>query len=489
MVQVDVFWSYGLGAGFAMTAARQLRARQEVRRAGGAYTKLASEAGEPRPGDGGVRELSTALAGEPAPPAGTSWWADFKDLLQNRYMMFNILFAALLFAPSGIYLVWGTPNWETMQVGGRGMPSWLIVTFAITNITQAILGFWVTERLIVNGRQYLGALQAWFGYFGMFFILVHGWDSFGWHRFFSEDKADFLAWNSQPALDQVNAWLTSDVALTLYGMGLILIPVMAVAMMRNFRTGYRLGGAFKPNAKPASASVLFVAYTAFLLSGVPVAVASHAILDQLGWILGGVVSAALIYGLLMRPGTGLFYFGYKKLGTEDAAYEQLLAKRNGGSRQPTATPAPGRGGLGPFTPGGVQAPPGPAPSTPARSRASGSLQPLGSAASTASRMSWSLKPMRSMTGRMIPGKSATVFSRRGTTVVLARRSMPATAAATTASTVVCFQIPPVLPFHTSAPAGSARLSSSIGVAKKVGCRVPHVTPVPRSSWRSELTSA
>lgn len=339
MVQVDVFWSYGLGASFAMTAARQLRARQQVRRAQG-DEQMAALAGEPSPGNRGPRDLAAELAGEPPAARDDSWWADFKDLLQNRYMLMNILYVALLFAPSGIYLLWGFPNWETMQAGNFNMPAWLIVSFAITNVTQGILGFWVTERLIVNGRQYLAALQAWFGYFGMFFILVHGWDSFGWHRFFSEDRADFLAWNSQPALDQVNAWLTSSVALTLYGMGVILIPVMAVMMLRNYRGGFRIGGAYAPSSRPLSAPLLVAAYTAFLLSGVPIAVVSHLILDQLGWILGGAVSAALIYGLVLRPGTGLFYRFYLKLAPEDAAYEQLRAQR-GGERRPASPAAPG----------------------------------------------------------------------------------------------------------------------------------------------------
>lgn len=332
MVQVDVFWAYGLGASFAMTAARQLRARQEIRSAGGAGSaELAAKVGQQSPSNAGGDELRAALSGEPAPAAGDSWWADFKDLMQNRYMLLNILYAALLFAPSGLYLVWGYPNWETMQVGDFSMPAWLIVSFAITNITQAILAFWVTERLIVHGRQYLGALQGWFGYFGMFFILVHGWDSFGWHRFFSEDKADFLAWNSEPAMTQVTNWVTSSVALSLWAMGLILIPVMAWIMLSNFRSGLRIGGAYAPNTKVAPMLVLVIAYAAFLFSGVPVAIVCHLILDQLGWVLGGVVNALWIYALLLRSGTGLFYLGYKRLSQEDAAYEKLLAKRGVGA--------------------------------------------------------------------------------------------------------------------------------------------------------------
>lgn len=327
MVQVDVFWSYGLGAGFAMTAARQLRARHQLRREAAADAALALKSGQPAAAEGGPDELRAALAGEPPPPPVDSRWADFKDLLQNRYMVVNILYAALLFAPSGIYLLWGFPNWETMQAGSFSMPAWLIVSFAITNTTQAILGFWVTERLIVSGRQYLAALQAWIGYFGMFFILVHGWDSFGWHRFFSEDRAAFLAWDQAPAIENVTSWLTSSVALTLYGMGLILIPLMIAIMVGNYRGGLALGGAFSPNRPAVAMPLMVAAYAAFLLSGVPLAIVSHLIIDQLGWILGAAVSAALIYLTCLSPRTGLFHHFYRYIAPEDAAYEKLRAER------------------------------------------------------------------------------------------------------------------------------------------------------------------
>jgi hypothetical protein len=331
MVQVDVFWSFGLGAGFAMASARQLRVRNEIRgRANAPTHDQLKESGEPAPWN---RDPETARQ-QPQP---TSGWSDFSDLLQNRYMMLNILYAALLFAPSGIYLLWGFTNWETMQAGGHSMPAWLIVGFAITNVTQAILGFWVVERLVVSGRQFLGAVATWFGYFGMFFILVNGWDKTGWHRFFSEDKADFLAWKSQPALDQVTDWLTSDVALTLYGMGVILIPVMAAIMISSIRSGYRIGGDYAPNRKPASTPVLVLLAAVGLLSGVPVAIVCHLLITSIGWVLGSLVSAAAIYLLLLHPRFGLFVRGYRLFALEDDAYERIRAR---GRARTTRDPLP-----------------------------------------------------------------------------------------------------------------------------------------------------
>jgi len=178
MVQVDVFWSYGLGASMGLAAGRQLVAQR-------------------------------------------------KPLAENPYFVKTVLFAALLFAPSGMYLLWNFPDWETMQLGDRGLPAWLVVLFAITNVTQAMLGFWVVERLLRAGRRYLAVLQVVGAYLGMFFILVHGWDGLGWRRFLSPDASSFAAWDGD-----WTAWLTSDVALTLLGMGAILLPVLFTALVR-----------------------------------------------------------------------------------------------------------------------------------------------------------------------------------------------------------------------------------------------------------------
>ncbi|MBI4896930.1 MAG: hypothetical protein HY827_01015 [Actinobacteria bacterium] len=370
MVQVDVFWSYGLGAGFAIAAARQLRVRQELRdRDGGgepaAELAKAGQTGSWNDGAEGQRRALSAdddfasgateralakdgpVAANGAPakrtttaPPAVGAWADFKDLLQNRFMVANVLYAAMLFAPSGIYLLWGFPNWETMQAGSHSMPAWLIVLFAITNVTQAIVGFWVTERLIVSGRQYLGFLQAWVGYFGMFFLLVNGWDKTGWHRFFSEDRADFKTWASEPALDQVTGWLTSDVALTLYGMGAILIPIMAVIMIRSLATGYRIGGEYRPDRKPAGTAIVTAVTVAMLLSGVPAAVVAHQMILWLGWIGGAIAGAAVIFVVLLWSRTGLLYRGYRMLALEDVAYRRLNAEGSrsvGDSVEPEVT--------------------------------------------------------------------------------------------------------------------------------------------------------
>src|SRR5687768_2053800 len=76
MVQVDIFWSYALGAGFAIANAHQL---EQERKAGRSAFDLRS----------------------------------FRD---------TILFLSCIFVPSGAYLVWAFPSWETMHVGDKNMP-------------------------------------------------------------------------------------------------------------------------------------------------------------------------------------------------------------------------------------------------------------------------------------------------------------------------------------------------------------------------------
>jgi len=135
MVQVDIVWSYAFGATFAACAGRQL-------------------AKQSRP-------------------------------FENKWFVFTLLFLSILFAPSGIYLLWEHTQWETMQVARTmsDIPGWLVVLFAVTNITQGILGFWISWKLVRKGNHY-GAHVNWMAAWIIFwFILVCGWDCTGYQRF------------------------------------------------------------------------------------------------------------------------------------------------------------------------------------------------------------------------------------------------------------------------------------------------------------------
>ncbi|WP_406302955.1 hypothetical protein OHA61_11160 [Streptomyces sp. NBC_00885] len=260
MVQVDVFWSYGIGASFATAATHQLRS-----------------------------------AAGPARHAGR--WSD-------PYLMATVLYCAVLFAPSGAWLLWGFPDWETMQAadGHGSLPAWLVALFAATNVSQGVLGYWVAARLIASGRVYAAFLQAGLGYTGMFFILVHGWDGRGYQRFFSADRESFATWPAQPApgetLSRMGDWLTSPVALTLYGMGIVLVPVMLALMIRWLRSGQRQASATVSGRLRILGTVLGAVFGLALGTAVGASVLVH----LLGWWLGVPVAVALAALLVVRRG-------------------------------------------------------------------------------------------------------------------------------------------------------------------------------------------
>lgn len=135
MVQVDVFWGYAWGASLAVACAHQLARK--------------------------------------AKPLETAFWAK------------TCLFLALFWAPTGLLLLMRHPSWETMQAAGSftELSVWLVLAFGISNITQGMLGFWVGQQLIRSGKLYAAQLNWIFGYFGMFFILLYGWDGLGYDRF------------------------------------------------------------------------------------------------------------------------------------------------------------------------------------------------------------------------------------------------------------------------------------------------------------------
>ena len=268
MVQVDVFWSYGIGAGFAYAAQKQLRDKPPTEENGG-------------------------------------WFA-------NEYFSMNLLYLATLFAPSGLYLLWQFTSWETMQALDKDMPAWLVTLFAITNVTQGMLGFWVTYKLLAAGKRYGAFLQIFLGYFGMFFILVHGWDGKGYQRFFSQDRAEFLRWTP----DNVVPWLTSPVAMTLGAMGMILIPVMISWMVRWIGEAQRSqvhqhgGGQVTWRQSP----IALAAFMLTLIFGVVLgtAIMASLLIHVLGWSLG-VLAFALLGGVGVVGPKGLLHAFWQHL--------------------------------------------------------------------------------------------------------------------------------------------------------------------------------
>ena len=178
MIQVDVFWAYAFGAMFASVACRQIRAEEG------------------------------------------KWW-------ESKYFMICVFYCGVFFAPSGAYLLWRMPQWESMQVFTSHLDLYnnpfLVVFFSVTNVTQGIVGYYVTYRFVKQGKYYAAYLQILLGYFCMFFILVHGWDGTGWQRFtYDMTLNEDTLWT--PGATNGLAFFGGEVAITLYTMGVLILP-------------------------------------------------------------------------------------------------------------------------------------------------------------------------------------------------------------------------------------------------------------------------
>lgn len=195
MVQVDVFWSYGLASGLALAAKRQLKEEK-------------------------------------------SPWV-------NKYFIATMLWTACVFAPSGAYLLWAFPYWETMFVARThtSIPAWLTAAFSLTNITQAWLGYYVTYRLIQAGKDRLAAFQTIWSHAAMLFILVIGWDGTGLKRFLYAGTGD--EWYAGVPYEWT-AWFSSPVFYALLGMAVVFIPSYFFMVVRWNREGRERFSAARP---------------------------------------------------------------------------------------------------------------------------------------------------------------------------------------------------------------------------------------------------
>lgn len=284
MVQVDVFWAYGLGAGFAMAASRQIK-------------KIQSSTDGTNPAS--LKDAKTKNPAEKIP-----FW-------KTTYFLINVLFLSLVFGPSGLYLVWQFTNWETMQALDKSMPGWLVTLFGFTNVSQGILAFWVVWKLLEKSKAFLGFLHVMLGYFGMFFILVHGWDGEGYKRFFSATREEYLTnWTWNTAL----SWLTSDVAITLYVMGIVMIPIMISIMSSWLEEGLELQGvSLGQEVKEGKGSpvqrILFFLGSVFI-GALGLAIVCSLLIHALGWIFGTVLSLGVLY-ILGISKYGILFVFYK----------------------------------------------------------------------------------------------------------------------------------------------------------------------------------
>ncbi|MBU0993350.1 MAG: hypothetical protein KJ737_12725 [Proteobacteria bacterium] len=260
MVQVDVFWSFAIGAGFAASASRQLETEEKP--------------------------------------------------FESRSFIYTLLWLSIFFVPSGATLLWGFPAWETMQVGTYDtIPAWLVALFSGTNVTQGILGYWIAYRFIRNGKTYAANLMWVIGYFLMFFILIHGWDGTGYQRFFycgTSWSGDFTSWvKGTFTLFSPVAWLVSPVAITLAIMGVILMPFLLKWMNMFIVEGKIMekeGDRVYPVVPLGLLDFQLVAFGGV----VGAAIVSSILIHLLGWILGFIVFSLIAYFVFLKE-NGILY--------------------------------------------------------------------------------------------------------------------------------------------------------------------------------------
>jgi hypothetical protein len=173
MVQVDVFWSYGLNAGLAIAASQTLAKEQ-------------------------------------------NWF-------ESKAFLMALLWTVLFFVPSGMFLLWINPGWETMFLAREhtSIPAWLVCLFSVTNVTQGILGFAVTAILLKKNMKRAAWLQVIGAHFAMFFILIVGWDGAGYQRFFY--AGDGIQWHNNHEF-AFSDFFGCTIFYSLVGLGVVLIP-------------------------------------------------------------------------------------------------------------------------------------------------------------------------------------------------------------------------------------------------------------------------
>lgn len=315
MVQVDVFWGYGWGASLAVAAGAQLLKAEK--------------------------------------PYETSYWAK------------TLVFLSLFWVPTGLLLLIRHPSWETMQAATDfyAMSEWLVLAFGITNITQGMLGFTVGLWLLRQGRWYAAQMNWLLGYFGMFFILLYGWDGLGYDRFlYDRDMfAGSPAWTPYAgtgagvvaALEKFLLTFTNPagnptVITTLLTDGLWLIPPFAYLLLtwtqqgvlrdyapgREFVASVQLGltylvSVFLVGLGCAAVAALTVGGVGHLLGiGEVVWHGSYYAPQNLGahalsYVIGLPVAVAINWYLLLAPGRPFYWF----MKPVWAPYEKLAQRR------------------------------------------------------------------------------------------------------------------------------------------------------------------
>ncbi len=263
MVQVDIIWGYAFGAGFAACGARQL-AKEE------------------------------------------------KPFI-NKIYTFTLLFLSIFFAPSGLYLLWQFTQWETMQVAHTFMdlPAWLVCGFAITNVTQGILGYWVSYKFIKNKNYYAAHANWMWAWILFWFILVCGWDCTGYQRFLYDASVNNgVLWEPGKHMGLYFFW-KSNVWWTLVSMAVCFAPMLIYSVLNFIIKGAKEDKTLTPDQIPGPISLLIFSFGAQWVVCLGLAILAALMVMGLrdvtgslllGYLIGVPVFIALAQLLLFRRG-------------------------------------------------------------------------------------------------------------------------------------------------------------------------------------------
>ncbi|MCS7143919.1 MAG: hypothetical protein NZ879_02735 [Archaeoglobaceae archaeon] len=257
MLQVDVFWVYGIGAMFATAAAKQLKSS--------------------------------------------------KSMLETKYFSALLIYLSLIFVPEAIWLTWSFPHWETMHVYSKltDIPTAVVVTFVILDFLIAMIGFWVAYKLIMAGREYLAHVQWFIGYLAFFFVLTNGWDCLAWQRFSWDPTVTGELW--APGKTMLLDFAKSNVAMTLYAMAVPTLVPLLVGGYIWLRNGNKLAGLSDKQARSQ-------ALRGMIVYGIGVAIAL--IVAGIATFIGNYVAnmcfataviTAIVLSILLLVRGSLFY--------------------------------------------------------------------------------------------------------------------------------------------------------------------------------------
>lgn len=239
MIQVDFFWAYAFGATFAMAACRQIQ-KEECK-----------------------------------------WY-------ESKYFTWTLFYLCIFFAPSGVWLLHAVTSWETMQVYNNinDIPTLIVLIFTLTNVLDGVLAYYICHRFIKKGNYYYATMQVILGYFIMFFILAHGWDGWGFDRFFYDRSVNNdVAWTAGSG--DVFQFITSNVAITLYTMGVLILPPMFYFSIKWIREGLNAADNIPKEKIPSTSKIMILMLVGVFGMGLGGAVIATYICKFFTWITGG----------------------------------------------------------------------------------------------------------------------------------------------------------------------------------------------------------